>query len=286
VKRILVTGATSFLGSKFIEMFSGIYEIRGISKNDPHYPVDLLDKNAVLRVYEEYNPDVIVHTAAIVDQDANRVKVPNILSTKNLVEVAKAKNTPIIFSSSESVYGGKEKTGEYVEDDPYKPRSAYGETKVESEKIIINSGLNYLFTRCHRYVGFNKHYTKPKQFPDTMRALISGNQVALDDHKLFKPCLINHISEVYRYYIDNEMDKKIILNLGVDEPVTYFQLIKDVAATLELNSELVLPGGNEASWPENSTLSVEKLKNSTFPQLDYAELLSTLKSDYYNQQLF
>lgn len=263
-------------------MFHSVYEIKGISKSDPDNPVDLLDIDALSRVYKEFNPDIIIHTAAIVDQDANKVKIPNILSTKNLVEVAKIRNTPIIFSSSESVYGGKEQKGEYSENDPYKPRSAYGETKVESEKIIIDSGLSYLFTRCHRYVGINKKYNKAKQFPDTIKLLQSGNQVILDDHKLFKPCLINHISDVYRYYIENDLDQKIILNLGVDKPSTYYQFIKDVSESLGLNSELILTGGNEQSWPENSTLSVNRLKNSKYPQLSYDDLLATLQRDYHN----
>lgn len=283
MKRILLTGSTSFLGSKFIEMFRDVYEIMGISKSDPDNPVDLLDIDALSRVYKEFNPDVIIHTAAIVDQDASKVKIPNILSTKNLVEVAKIRSTPIIFSSSESVYGGKEQTGEYSENDPYKPRSAYGETKVESEKIIIDSGLSHLFTRCHRYVGINKNYNKAKQFPDTIKSLQSGNQVILDDHKLFKPCLINHISDIYRYYIENDLDQKIILNLGVDKPLTYYQFIKDVSESLRLNSELILPGGNEQSWPENSTLSVNRLKKSKYPQLSYDDLLATLQRDYRNQ---
>lgn len=263
-------------------MFHSVYEIKGISKSDPDNSVDLLDIDSLSRVYKEFNPDIIIHTAAIVDQDANKVKIPNILSTKNLVEVAKIRSTPIIFSSSESVYGGKEQKGEYSENDPYKPRSAYGETKVESEKIIIDSGLSYLFTRCHRYVGINKKYNKAKQFPDTIKLLQSGNQVILDDHKLFKPCLINHISDVYRYYIENDLDQKIILNLGVDKPSTYYLFIKDVSESLGLNSELILPGGNEQSWPENSTLSVNRLKNSKYPQLTYDDLLATLQRDYHN----
>lgn len=280
VKRILLTGSTSFLGSKFIELFQSTYEIRGISKSDPKFPVDLLDLDTLTKVYKDFLPDFIIHTAAIVDQDASKVRIPNITSTKNIVEVAKLNNTPIIFSSSESVYGGKEQTGEYVETDPYQPRSAYGETKVESEKIIINSGLKFLITRCHRYVGINKKYSKPKQFPDTIKALMNNQTVTLDDHKLFKPCLINHIAEVYSHFIENDSDKEIIFNLGVDKVLTYYQFIKNVASTLGFNLELVKPGGNEATWPENSTLSILKMKSLGYPMLTYERLLEVIRFDF------
>lgn len=280
VKKILLTGSTSFLGSKFIELYKDTYNILGISKSDPTNPIDLLDLKSLKSTLESFVPDVIIHTAAIVDQDAEKVRMPNIQSTKNIVEVAKINNTPIIFSSSESVYGGKEKEGNYLETDPYKPRSVYGETKVESEKIIIESGLNYLLTRAHRYVGINNIYHKPKQFPDTLNKLIAGEHVILDDHKLFRPCLINNIADAYVHYIENDLDKKLIFNLGVDKSTSYFDFMVDVARSLNLDSKLIKSGGNELTWPENSTLSIDKLKYSKYPSFSYAELLDVIRQDY------
>ena len=280
VKKILLTGSTSFLGSKFIELYKDSYDILGISKRDPTNPIDLLDLKSLKSTVESFVPDVIIHTAAIVDQDAEKVRIPNIQSTKNIVEVAKNNNTPIIFSSSESVYGGKENEGNYVETDPYKPRSVYGETKVESEKIIIESGLNYLITRAHRYVGINNNYHKPKQFPDTLKKLIAGESVVLDDQKLFRPCLINNIADVYAHYIENNLDKNLVLNLGVDKSTTYYDFMVDVSRSLDLDSKLIEPGGNELTWPENSTLCIDKLKSSKYPSISYNKLLDMIKQDY------
>lgn len=280
VKKILLTGSTSFLGSKFIELYKAQYKIFGISKSDSLHSIDLLDLATLKSVVVEFAPDVIIHAAAIVDQDAEKVRIPNIQSTKNIVEVAKINNTPIIYSSSESVYGGRETEGSYLETDPYKPRSVYGETKVESEKIIIDSGLNYLITRAHRYVGINIGYHRSKQFPDTLKKLIAGERVVLDDHKLFRPCLINNIADVYAHYIENDLDKKLIFNLGVDKSTTYFDFIVDVARSLGLDSKLIESGGNEVTWPANSTLSVEKLKNSDYPSLKYKDMLEIIQMDY------
>lgn len=280
VKKILLTGSTSFLGSKFIELYKDTYDILGISKSDPTNPIDLLDLKSLKSTVEAFVPEVIIHAAAIVDQDAEKVRIPNIQSTKNIVEVAKIYNTPIIFSSSESVYGGKETGGNYLETDPYKPRSVYGETKVESEKIIIESGLNYLITRAHRYVGINNNYHKPKQFPDSLKKLITGESVILDDHKLFRPCLINNIADIYAHYIENDLDKSLILNLGVDQSTTYFDFMVDVARSLDLDSRLIEPGGNELTWPENSTLSIDRLKSTNYPSVSYNELLVVIRQDY------
>ncbi|HYK08244.1 MAG TPA: sugar nucleotide-binding protein [Candidatus Eisenbacteria bacterium] len=280
MKKIFLTGSTSFLGSKFIELYKDQYNIFGVAKSDPVHPVDVLDLDAVKKAYLEFLPDVIIHTAALVDHNNPDLVGPNVLVTKNVVEVAKMHNIPIIFASSESVYGGKENTGEYVETDPYKPRNAYGESKVESEKVVIASGLPYLITRCHRYVGINKNYTKPKQFLDSIRPLIKGEEVHVDSHKLFRPCLINNIADVYVHYIEHDADKKIIINLGVDRATTYYNFIVDVAKELGLDTHLVKPDGEEKNWPENSTLSVEIMKSLGYPFLTYQNLLVTLKKDW------
>jgi len=263
-----------------VELYSNKYEIFGTAKHDLNNPIDLLDFEKLKSAFLDFKPDFVIHTSAIVDQDAEKVKVPNIKSTENIVTLAKINQTPIIFPSSESVYGGKETTGDYVESDVYKPRSVYGETKVESEKIIINSGLNYLIIRCHRFVGFNKNYNKPKQFLDTINLLLNNQEVHLDSKKLFKPCFLNNICEVFDYYMENDFDKKVILNLGVDKVTTYYDFIVDVAKKLNINIDLIFPDGEEKFWPENSTLNTDKLREIRFPQISYSELVERLKNEF------
>ncbi len=280
MKRILLTGSTSFLGSKFIQLYENQFDILGIAKSDKNNPLDILDFNGLKKLYASFHPDIIIHTAALTDPDADKIKTINIKGTQNIINIAKIHNTPLIFISSESIYGGKEQTGNYVETDPYKPRSTYSETKVESEIMIKASGLNYLIIRAHRFVGINKTYDKPKQFPDTLKALLQNKQVNLDSHRLFKPCLINHVSQVFVHYIGYDCDKQIIINIGVDKATTYYDFIKDVAAALDLNQELIKSDGEETAWPENSTLSIEKMRILGYPVLSYLQLLEILKQDW------
>lgn len=280
MKRILLTGSTSFLGSKFIQLYKNQFDILGIAKSDKDNPIDILDLDGLKKLYARFNPDVIIHTAAGIKLDASQLKTINIKGTQNIINIAKIHNTPLIFTSSESVYGGKEQTGNYVETDPYKPRNTYAQTKVESEIMIKASGLNYLIIRPHRFVGVNKTYDKPKQFPDTLKALFQNQQVHLDSHRLFKPCLINHISQVFVHYIKHDCNKQVIINIGVDKATTYYDFIKDVMVALDLNQELIKPDGEETTWPENSTVSIEKMRGLGYPVLSYLQLLEILKQDW------
>lgn len=281
-QKIFLTGSTSFLGSKFIELYGDKFEIFGVARKDPNHPVDLLDFEAVKQAYLAFQPDIVIHVAADVGRDATTsgsITQTNPAITKNLVELAQENNTPFIFMSTEAVYGGKEQTGWYTESDPYQPRSPYGESKVASEKIVMDSRLPYLITRGHRFVGINKNYDRPKQFPDTLRALMAGQEVHLDSKKLFKPVLINNICDIFAHYIERDLNKQIIINIGVDKATTFYDFMADVAKTLGIDPDPIKPDGEEAGWPQNSTLSLEKIKQTNYPTVNYEEMLEVIKKD-------
>jgi dTDP-4-dehydrorhamnose reductase len=283
MRRIFLTGSTSYLGTKFIELYGSRFEILGIARSDSKTPVDLLDFEAVKATYANFSPDIIIHVAADIGRDSTTSKdiiKTNLAATENLVDLALTDNVPFIFTSTEAVYGGKEEGGEYTETDPYKPRSPYGASKVESEKILIASGLPYLITRGHRHVGISKSFSNPKQFPDSLKALVAKQQIHLDSHRFFKPVLINHICDVFIHYLENDIDKQLILNVGVDKATTYYSLVQDVAAKLDLNTSLIKSDGEEAGWPQNSILSLNRLVESGYPVVSYEQLLDVIKTDF------
>lgn len=282
MKKIFLTGSTSYLGTKFIELYGSQFDIFGIARSDKNNPIDLLDFESVSRAFNGFKPDFVIHLAADLGRDyasSNQIKETLPAITSHLVDLAKSSNTPIIFTSTEAVYGGKEATSGYVETDELKPRSLYGEAKVESERIVKESGLPYLITRGHRYVGISKSFNKPKQFPDTLKALQAGETVHLDSHKIFTPFLINNACDVFAHYIDQDSEKQLVLNVGVNKPTTFYDFVVDVAKALELDTELVKADGEESGWPENSSLSMAKLRELEYPYVSYEEMLNVIKAD-------
>ncbi|HSX45531.1 MAG TPA: NAD(P)-dependent oxidoreductase [Candidatus Saccharimonadia bacterium] len=282
MKKIFMTGSTSYVGTKFIELYGKRFDILGVARTDLKHPVDLLDFEAVGKLFEDFKPDFVLHIAADLGRDtttSDQIIKTNPAITKNLVDLAQINKTSFLFTSTESVYGGRENGG-YIETDPYKPRNPYGASKVESEKIVMASGLPYLITRGYRHVGISKNFDRPKQFPDALNELTRGREIHLDSRKLFTPVLINNVCDIFVYYMEHDADKQVLINMGVDKPVTFYQFVVDVAHALGLDANLIKPDGEEAGWPMNNTLSFAKLHELGYPNVTYEQLLDTIKSDF------
>ena len=81
MKRLLVTGASGFLGSRIIEYYRDRYEICAPSHTD----MDITDKEKVAAVFRDFKPHMVVHSAAISDVGVcERESFPHNISTQAL----------------------------------------------------------------------------------------------------------------------------------------------------------------------------------------------------------
>jgi GlcNAc-P-P-Und epimerase len=150
---ILVTGGSGFIGTNYIEY---LLELKGINilnldKEQPRNPdhmkywkkCDLLDVLAVNFIVSEFAPTHVVHLAAETGVDKKLLKdfATNIDGVENLISALSKIDTiqRVIFTSSLLVC----KMG-YVpdHDTDYQPSTAYGESKVEGEKIVRNAQID------------------------------------------------------------------------------------------------------------------------------------------------
>ena len=157
---ILVTGGAGYIGSHtavelldtgeniiILDNFSNsspevLDKIKQITKKDfKFYKIDLLDENALDKVFEENNIDEVIHFAGL-KAVGESVEKPieyynnNITGTLNLLKVMKKyKKKKIVFSSSATVYGNP-KTLPIKEDFPLSTTNPYGATKLMIEQIL------------------------------------------------------------------------------------------------------------------------------------------------------
>ena len=63
MKKLLVTGASGFLGSRIVNFYKDKYEVYAPT----HKEMDITDEVSVNYVLSGYRPDVVIHCAAISD---------------------------------------------------------------------------------------------------------------------------------------------------------------------------------------------------------------------------
>lgn len=169
-KKILLTGASGTIGKEiFRELISRSrnYELslllRPSHKNKKLFKsyketVDIIWGN--IQNYEDvkksvFNKDIVIHAAGVLPDIAmfnpDLAKLTNIGGTANVLNAMKAqKNNPkIIFTSSAAVYSKNLENPIIKISDPVdiNPKDIYSYTKIEAEKLIINSGMDYCIFR-------------------------------------------------------------------------------------------------------------------------------------------
>jgi dTDP-4-dehydrorhamnose reductase len=278
MKKIILTGASGFTGTKFIELYGSKYEIIPISREDDKNPIDLHDREKLAALFDTVKPDVVVHLAATIGREANRADVltADPTTTKSLIDIAKAHNVPFVYNSSEIVYNGRP-DGMYEETDEYHPRSDYGKSKVIGEEYLRASGLPYLITRGHRYIGYPSADFDParsKKFTDTLRDLVAGKEIYLDDKRKVTLTLIDDVCDVIDHYIEHDLDKQFTLNVAMNKVTTYYNIWLDIARAAGLDTKLVHNEGDEPLyWLMQNALSTQKLRDLGYPQRSYEETL-------------
>ncbi|MFA4963525.1 MAG: NAD-dependent epimerase/dehydratase family protein [Brevundimonas sp.] len=142
--RILVTGATGFVGQRIMDRL--VREGRVVvGVGGPKGPdgVDLADAAECRRLIDRVRPTKIVHLAAQSSVGAtigspDKVWRSNFDLTRNLaVALAASSVRPhLIFASSAEVYGAAFNLGRCSEVDPIMPTSPYGRTKAAAEMLL------------------------------------------------------------------------------------------------------------------------------------------------------
>lgn len=205
--KILVTGGAGFIGSAVIRhiianttdevvnvdklTYAGNLESLVSVADDPRYhfeQVDIVDRDALARVFAEHRPDAVMHLAAeshvdrSIDGPAAFIET-NIVGTYTLLEVARAYWNELDDAnrarfrfhhvSTDEVYGDLEGSeGLFREDTPYAPSSPYSASKASSDHLVRawqrTYGLPTLVTNCSNNYG-------PYHFPEKLIPLVILN---------------------------------------------------------------------------------------------------------------
>lgn len=167
--RILITGGAGCLGSNLIEHWLPMgYQIMVIDnfatgKREVVPPVDRLalregnvaDAAFVLACFEEFKPDVVVHSAASYKDPLDWVEdtSTNVLGSINVARAAKTNGTKRIINFQTALCYGRPAVVPIPADHPSAPFTSYGISKTSGEQYMLMSGVPTVSLRISNVCG-------------------------------------------------------------------------------------------------------------------------------------
>ncbi|MGD7053939.1 NAD-dependent epimerase/dehydratase family protein [Sutcliffiella horikoshii] len=214
MKKILITGVNSYIGSSFkswVSQYPNEYKVENISVRDDRW------KESSFKGY-----DVVFHTAAIVHVKEDNINQYYKVNRDLTIELAmKAKEEGVkqfIFLSTMGVYGTE--TGHITNDTIPVPKTPYAKSKYEAELLLEKLGNK----------DFHIATLRP---PIVYGRNCPGNYSRLAKLALKAPFFPNINNERSTIYIDNLSE---FIKLLIDQEVSglYFPQNKDFVNTTEL----------------------------------------------------
>ncbi|HEY0720128.1 MAG TPA: dTDP-glucose 4,6-dehydratase [Gammaproteobacteria bacterium] len=208
-RKIIVTGGAGFIGSAVVRQFitetdvtvinvdkltyaGNLASLPGLLDNPRHIfeQIDICNAQEVARVFQEHQPDAIMHLAAeshvdrSIDGPAAFVQT-NIVGTYTLLEAARSywnslpepRKAAFRFHhiSTDEVYGTLGDSGYFTEETAYAPNSPYSASKASSDFLVRawfhTYGFPVVTTNCSNNYG-------PYHFPEKLIPLMILNALA------------------------------------------------------------------------------------------------------------
>ena len=145
---VLVTGASGMIGTALSKnLCENGYRVIGVDMREgtftsPRYIhefADLASYDALTRIFDTYDPDRVIHLAALAHSNGKKLKYEdyhraNVVCAEQVFIAAASRNIPILHISTADVYGFVK--GIASSSTELHPVSAYGKTKAEAERRL------------------------------------------------------------------------------------------------------------------------------------------------------
>lgn len=289
--KVFVTGADGQLGCDVLnELNKRGHEITAsdigeiFSHPYLYVPLDITDKETVIKVLKESSPDAVIHCAAytavdMAEEDADAAYSINAQGTSNIAEAVKDLDSKMLYVSTDYVFDG---TGRLPWDPDcidYHPLNVYGRSKLEGEKAVSSLLNKYFIVRTSWVFGVNgsnfvKTMLKAAKTHDTVRVV--NDQTGTPTYTKDLAVLLSDMIETDRYgyyHATNSEEHE-------GGYISWYDFTREIYRQAGLDTKVIPVSTEEyglsvARRPLNSRLDKSKLKREGFTPLpDWKDALA------------
>lgn len=251
MKTILTTGSNGLLGQKITEkvLAEGRVKLVATSRGFNRYPVshgyeyaemDILDVAQVRSVIERYQPDAIIHTAAMTNVDTAEASKEscyelNVSAVQTLLSLCEERNIQLIHLSTDFVFDGA--NGPYKEEDAVNPVSYYGKSKVLAEELLKTSTANWAILRTILVYGITNDMSRSNIVLWAKGALEKGFPINVVNDQWRMPTLAEDLAEACLLAV--EKNAQGIYHVSGKDYMSIADLVRKVADYWSLDKSII-----------------------------------------------
>lgn len=270
---ILLTGGNGQLGTELRHLLDekGVKYVSTDAKE-----MDITDAQATMDYITNLKPTVIYHCAAYTavdkaeDEGKELDEKINVDGTRNVALAAKEVGATLVYISTDYVFDGKLKDGEYAVDAPINPLNEYGRTKALGEKAVQEIMDDYYIIRTSWVFGKYGH-----NFVFTMQKLAeTRDELTIVNDQFGRPTWTRTLAE-FMYFVIDQKAPFGIYHLSNDNACSWYEFAKEILKDTDVK---VLPVTSDqfpqkATRPQYSVMDLSKTKALGFKIPTWQEAL-------------
>ncbi len=250
-QRVLITGSNGLLGQKLVQLLSQeksielIASARGTNRlpatSDYQYvSLDITHEAEVNQVFETFQPNMIIHTAAMTNVDTCETdpigcELLNVTAVKYLISASEKYDTFFCHLSTDFIFDGA--NGPYAEDAEANPISIYGESKLKAEKLLQHSSLRWAIARTVLVYGIVADMSRTNIILWVKKSLEEGKTIHVVTDQFRTPTLAEDLA--IGCWLITQKQAEGIFNISGSDFLTPYEMAIKTANYYGLNEKLI-----------------------------------------------
>jgi len=251
--KILITGINGLLGQKLVSQLGenpdhlviatgqGKCRIEELPTNVIYQSCDIRDPAVVFSVFEEFQPGIVIHCAAMTNVDECELnpeacQLLNVVGTRNIIEGSEKVRAHLIHLSTDFIFDGE--NGPYSETDLPNPISIYGQSKLDAEVLVQNATCTWAIVRTVLVYGISPGLSRSNIILWVRSNLEQGKQIQVVDDQYRTPTLAEDLAAGCLLIADKKAEG--IFNISGKDFLTPYQMAIETAQFFNLDSSLIV----------------------------------------------